>query len=90
MRASGNGKTQVCVENLLKTVRGEVPYERIKGLSREWVDQPIEKAKEELLADIEYIIETYEPRAAYDSTDFEVLAAQTGGYACKVKIENES
>ena len=33
MKASGNGAPEICVQNLLKTIRGEVPYERIKGLS---------------------------------------------------------
>ena len=31
MKASGNGAPEICVQNLLKTIRGEVPYERIKG-----------------------------------------------------------
>ena len=30
MKASGNGAPEICVQNLLKTIRGEVPYERIK------------------------------------------------------------
>ena len=34
MKASGNGTPQTCVQNLLKTTRGEVPYERIKGIDR--------------------------------------------------------
>ena len=32
MRANGNGAPNVCASNLLRLIRGEVPYERIKGL----------------------------------------------------------
>ena len=32
MKASGNAAPETCVQNLLKTIRGEVPYERIKGI----------------------------------------------------------
>ena len=38
MKASGNGTPQTCVQNLLKTTRGEVPYERIKGIDRSLID----------------------------------------------------
>ena len=40
MKASGNGTPQTCVQNLLKTIRGEVPYERIKGIDRTLIDKP--------------------------------------------------
>ena len=32
MLGSGNGEPQTCAENLLKTPRFSVPYERIKGI----------------------------------------------------------
>ena len=32
MLAKGNGDKRVCVNNLLAIVRGEVPYDRIRGL----------------------------------------------------------
>ena len=41
MRASGNGAPQLCANNLLQLVRGEVPYERVKGLDPRIVGQPI-------------------------------------------------
>ena len=40
MKASGNGAPEICVQNLLKTIRGEVPYERIKGIDRTLIDKP--------------------------------------------------
>ena len=38
MKASGNGAPEICVQNLLKTIRGEVPYERITGIDRTLID----------------------------------------------------
>ena len=52
MKASGNGTPQTCVQNLLKTTRGEVPYERIKGIDRTLIDKPSETAATDLAADV--------------------------------------
>lgn len=48
MKASGNGAPEICVQNLLKTIRGEVPYERIKGIDRTLIDKPSETAATDL------------------------------------------
>ena len=50
MKASGNGAPEICVQNLLKTIRGEVPYERIKGIDRTLIDKPSETAATDLAA----------------------------------------
>ena len=39
MKASGNAAPETCVQNLLKTIRGEVPYDRIKGIDRTLIDK---------------------------------------------------
>ena len=62
MRAKGNGDVAVCVENLLRTYRGEVPFERIKGMNPRTVDTPMAMADPEIRQDAEWLIETYEPR----------------------------
>ena len=86
MKANGNGNPEVCVHNLLKTVRGEVPYERIKGIDRALIDKPAATAGDDILADVEYVIETYEPRAELDSAELEELAASVGGFELDVDI----
>ena len=63
MRAKGNGNVAVCVENLLRTFRGEVPFERVKGLNPRTLDTPMVTADPEIRQDAEWLIETYEPRA---------------------------
>ena len=40
MRAQGNGLPQVCAANLLRTVRGEVAYDRLRGRDGALIDQP--------------------------------------------------
>ena len=61
MKASGNAAPETCVQNLLKTIRGEVPYERIKGIDRTLIDKPSGTAANDLAADVEFLVETYEP-----------------------------
>ena len=82
MKASGNGTPQTCVQNLLKTTRGEVPYERIKGIDRSLIDQPSETAASELAAEVEFVVETYEPR------EMVALAAEVGGFEINASIDN--
>lgn len=88
MKATGNGTPQTCVQNLLKTIRGEVPYERIKGIDRTLIDKPSELAGPALVGDVEFVVETYEPRVKLNSAELEALAAKTGGYQIAASIEN--
>lgn len=88
MQASGNGKPEICVQNLLKTVRGEVPYERIKGIDRTLIDQPSKTAEPDLIADVEFLIETYEPRANLNNVELKALAAEIGGFQMNADIQN--
>ena len=62
MLASGNGEVQRCVLNLLRTIRGEVPYVRTKGIDRALIDIPSTEAWR-VRADAEWVIRNFEPRA---------------------------
>lgn len=62
MRATGNGEIHRCVENLLAIIRGEVPYERLKGLNARVIDKPTDEATEEIKQDATWLLNTYEPR----------------------------
>ena len=62
MMKKGNGSPICCAHNLLKIFRGEVPFERMKGLPSEAIDaSPARKAEIEAVA--QKIVEVYEPRA---------------------------
>lgn len=63
MRASGNGDKKVCVQNLLAIVRGEVCFDRLRGLDPRIIDRPAGEAVNEAVNDATWEIETYEPRA---------------------------
>lgn len=81
MKASGNGDPAQCVGNLLRLIRGEVPYERLKGLNPALIDQPSSNAAQELMADAEWLIENYEPRVQLTSIDLQAALAQAGHFA---------
>lgn len=67
MRASGNGNKAVCVQNLLAIVRGEVPYDRLRGLDPRIVDKPAADAVADAVQDAEWMLGVYEPRAKLDN-----------------------
>lgn len=62
MRKSGNANPIVCANNLLHLFRGEVPYERVKGMNPRAVDRPTPDAEAEVIQDAYWLLETYEPR----------------------------
>lgn len=87
MLAQGNSDVAVCVLNLLRTVRGEVPYARTKGIDRALIDIPATEAWR-LRADAEWVIKNYEPRASLDSVDVDALldAAMSGDLVATASI----
>ena len=89
MKASGNGAPEICVQNLLKTIRGEVPYERIKGIDRTLIDKPSETAATDLAADVEFVVETYEPRVDAENIIGSGEAVKNGEFALLVDIDRK-
>lgn len=71
MLSSGNADPDICVGNLLRTKRYEVPFERLKGLSPRIVDMPKDEADQEMIDDAEWLIETYEPRVDIEEIDID-------------------
>ncbi len=66
MRAHNNGDKAVCVQNLLMIIRGEVPYDRLRGLDPRIIDQPAADAVAQAVQDAEWMLGVYEPRAVID------------------------
>ena len=66
MKASGNGDKAVCVQNLLAIVRGEVCFDRLRGLDPRIVDRPADNAVNDAINDVRWELETYEPRAVVE------------------------
>lgn len=87
MRATGNGLPEVCASNLLRIVRGEVPFDRVRGRNGALIDQP--NATDDAVADAEWLLETYEPRVKVDSIETNPEAATSGDFYSLVNIERK-
>ena len=87
MKAHGNGTPETCASNLLRIVRGEVPFDRVRGRDGALVDQP--NAKDEAIADAEWLLETYEPRVEVDSIEENDTEALNGDFSTHVKIKRK-
>ncbi|MBP3590803.1 MAG: hypothetical protein J6J61_09520 [Muribaculaceae bacterium] len=87
MKAHGNGRPETCASNLLRIVRGEVPYDRVRGRDSTLVDQP--NATDEALADAEWVLQTYEPRVDIESMEANPEAALSGEFQALVNIQRK-
>lgn len=87
MKAHGNGKPETCASNLLRIVRGEVAYDRVRGRDGALVDQP--NATDEAVADAEWVLETYEPRVDAGNIIGSGEAVKNGEFALLVDIDRK-
>lgn len=76
MLKSGNGLKQVCVHNLLQIIRGEVCFDRIRGLDTRNIDRPAGDAATRMEQDARWLLETYEPRAIINSIEISQNAVE--------------
>lgn len=91
MRAIGNGDVSICANNLLRIFRGEVPYERVKGIDSRLIDRPLNDAEMDIQQDADWLLETYEPRAVVESVSVSLSDKVEGGIVINAKIkERES
>lgn len=86
MKAHGNGTPETCTSNLLRIVRGEVPFDRVRGRDGALVDKP--NATAESSADVEWLLKTYEPRVNIKSIELNPMAL-SGDYSTLVNIERK-
>lgn len=86
MRATGNGAPGVCANNLLRLTRGEVPFERVKGLDPRMIDRPISEAESEIRQDAEWLISTYEPRVTVQGVQVAQQNGVAGGFAVTADV----
>ena len=84
MKAHGNGTPETCASNLLRIVRGEVPYDRVRGRDGSLVDLP--NGSEEAVADAEWVLGTYEPRVEIESIVQDPEEVPVGDFSALVNI----
>lgn len=87
MKAHGNGRPETCASNLLRIVRGEIPFDRVRGRDGALVDQP--NATDEAIADAEWVLQTYEPRVDVESIEANPEAAISGEFFTLAKIKRK-
>lgn len=81
MKASGNGNVAQCVANLIATYQGEVPYQRLKGMATDIIDENLITSEPKIKNHATWLIENYEERAVVN--DINVNINESG----KVQIE---
>lgn len=86
MRSNGNGAPGVCANNLLQITRGEVPFERVKGLDPRMIDRPMSEAESEIRQDAEWLLNTYEPRVAVNAIDIAQKTGADAGFAVTADV----
>ena len=87
MKAHGNGTPETCASNLMRIVRGEVPYDRVRGWDGELEHSPNISA--EAVTDAEWVLETYEPRVNVAHAEAIIEAATTGDFSILLNIERK-
>lgn len=87
MKANGNGTPETCASNLLRIVRGEVPYDRVRGRDGALIDQP--NAADEAMADAEWLLGEYEPRVEIADVSTDTGSAAGGDLGLLVNIKRK-
>ena len=92
MLSKNNSNPAVCINNLIRIARGEVPYDRVKGVNFAPLDVPIVQAIDEITDDAEWMLNTYEPRAKIDGIEVTPTDAMNGHFtiAANIKTIKES
>ena len=89
MLNKNNSNPAVCINNLLQIARGEVPYDRIKGISFAKLDGPAAHAADEIDEDAEWMLETYEPRVQVEEIEVIPTDAPNGHFALNATIKTK-
>ena len=85
MKAHGNGTPETCVSNLLRIVRGEIPFDRVRGRDSTLIDRP--HAADDAIADAEWLLETYEPRVTAESAELIAESAINGDFYAHINTK---
>ena len=86
MRAKGNGAADLCANNLLRIARGEVPFERVKGLDPRMIDRPLGIVQGEIRQDAEWLLGTYEPRVTVNAINIDQPTGADAGFVITADV----
>ena len=65
----GNERIVQNVNNILNTIKFELPYDRLFGRDPKNIDKPLNKTRNAYIEETYDLINTYEPRAVVESVD---------------------
>lgn len=85
MLSKGNGNAEVTAQNLVKTIRGEVPFDRIRGIDISYTDRPASEIRNEIVNDVFETLEDYEPRV--DVKNIDLQPEGDGSFNINLEIE---
>lgn len=88
MLKANNSNPAACVNNLLRTARGEVPYDRIKGVSSATIGAPASQSSADLITDTKWMLGVYEPRAEVESLDIIPTDGANGHFTLQANIKS--
>lgn len=86
MLSTKNSDPQRCAENLMRIVRGEVPFDRIRGVDAGLIDRPGSDAVGEVEEDAEWVLKTYEPRVEVESVTV-AMDGESGDFSLSAKFK---
>lgn len=86
MKAHGNGNPETCASNLLNIIRGEVPFDRVRGRDGALDFKP--NADDEVKADAEWLLSTYEPRLNVSNTET-IIEDELCGYSVVATVDRK-
>lgn len=87
MRAQGNGGAQVCAYNLLSTIRGEVPFDRLRGMDGAITDAPMTTAFGKIAEDVTWVLKYYEPRTNTEDTSLLIEDVAKGRFRIAAALQ---
>lgn len=87
MLGSKNGDPRLCAENLLKIRRGEVAYDRIRGIDTAIIDTSPEGGVLSLRQDVDFMLPLYEPRVEVSDVELNQDAIESGEFAVTAVIK---
>lgn len=87
MKAHGNGLPETCASNLLRTVRGEVAYDRVRGRNGSLIHRP--NVTDEIVSDAEWLLSIYEPRVNVKNTNEIAESAISGEFDFLIETKRE-
>lgn len=84
MLAQGNSDVRLCALNIIRTMKGTVPFAREKGIDPRWIDSPMTE-QNMMFPDIQQTLKRYEQRINPEDIQFADIAAVHGDFGVVVE-----